>query len=308
VKSTKFLVIAVVVSSSFPVLAQQADATVQQSASASAAGTSVNQSANVNASANANAAAEMRPVGGELVGKLDSKTAKVGDEVVVKTTQNARCADGTVISKGSRLVGHVTEVRAHAKGSEDSMLAVQFDRAELKSGQSMAIHSVIETVSPSATEVAMSSSSMESQDSLGLGSGGGMRSSGGARSGGGLGGGALTGGSSLAGSAGGVAGSTAGSLGTTANAAGSGLGSAGNGALGAASHASGSVSAATAGGLQSAASGSGALAAHATGISGLMLAGDASGNSSGMLSASRKNVHLDSGTQFVLGVSSAVAR
>jgi hypothetical protein len=36
-----------------------------------------------------------------------------------------------------------------------------------------------------------------------------------------------------------------------------------------------------------------------------MLAGDASGATSGTLSASHKNVHLDGGTQMVLGVSSA---
>ena len=41
---------------------------------------------------------------GELQDKLDSKTAKVGDSVVVKT------ADGTEIPKGTKLVGRVTDV------------------------------------------------------------------------------------------------------------------------------------------------------------------------------------------------------
>jgi hypothetical protein len=49
----------------------------------------------------------------------------------------------------------------------------------------------------------------------------------------------------------------------------------------------------------------GSLAAHATGIPGVMLAGDASGSASGMLTASRKNIHLDSGTQMVMGVAAA---
>jgi hypothetical protein len=40
----------------------------------------------------------------------------------------------------------------------------------------------------------------------------------------------------------------------------------------------------------------------------VMLGGNASGEASGMLSASKKNVHLDSGTQVVLGISSAVGK
>jgi hypothetical protein len=36
-----------------------------------------------------------------------------------------------------------------------------------------------------------------------------------------------------------------------------------------------------------------------------MLNGDASGSASGMLSAENKNVHLESGTQMVLGIAAA---
>ena len=50
---------------------------------------------------------------GELDGKLDSKTAKVGDRVVLKTMDKVQTSDGTVIPRGSRLVGHVTEVQAY---------------------------------------------------------------------------------------------------------------------------------------------------------------------------------------------------
>src|SRR5260370_17228372 len=221
-KSTKWLVVAPLLFTSFPILAQQVDATAQQGATATAAGSSVNQSADVNASAHrdkrdgaqaqgaasgsahaqgapgsadasANGATagsvEMRPVNGELVGNLDSKSAKVGDAVVVKTTQTARTSGGAVIPKGSRLVGHVTDVRAHSKASQESVLAVQFDQAELKGGQTMAIHSVIESISPSASATAMAASSMDSEDSL---VGGGMRSSGGGRASGGLAGAALS--------------------------------------------------------------------------------------------------------------------
>jgi hypothetical protein len=36
-----------------------------------------------------------------------------------------------------------------------------------------------------------------------------------------------------------------------------------------------------------------------------MLNGEAAGSASGMLSAANKNIHLDSGTQMVLGVAAA---
>ena len=92
----------------------------------------------------------MRQVSGQLEGKLDSKTAKAGDEVVLKTSQKFKTAEGVVIPKGSRLVGHVTEVQAHSKQQAESHMGLEFDRVELRGGQSMAIHSMIESISPSA--------------------------------------------------------------------------------------------------------------------------------------------------------------
>ena len=66
-------------------------------------------------------------------------------------------ADGTVIPKGSRLVGHVAQVQAHDKAHANSQMSIAFDRAELKGGQSFAIHSLIRGVSPSPSAMAMSS-------------------------------------------------------------------------------------------------------------------------------------------------------
>jgi hypothetical protein len=246
----------------------------------------------------------MTPVTGELAGKLDSKSAKVGDPVVLKTTQSARTADGVVIPKGSRLLGHVTAVQAHGHDNQNSELAMQFDRAELKNGQSMAIRSVVENVSPS--RAAMEAAQMSDTDMFASGPG--------APGGAGIGGGAMGGGRS----GGGLVGGSRGLVGGT--------GSLASGAAGAAGSATGSVAqgtrstsgavGATAGSGLNVANGSargmagsgGSLAAHSTGIPGVMLGGDASGAASGVLSASKRNVHLDSGTQMVLGVSSAVSK
>jgi len=95
-------------------------------------------------------AVEMSPVKGELVSKLDTKTAKTGDSVVVQTKAEAKTADGTEIPKGSKLVGHVTGVQASASG-ENSQVALQFDHLELKGGQNLPVHSQIQSISPAGT-------------------------------------------------------------------------------------------------------------------------------------------------------------
>ena len=321
-KSAKLLVLTLGVFSSIPLtMAQQVDARAQQHASASAAGTQVNDSVNAGANANASpghaqvngardssvamngeranasasgsgeGSAELRPVTGELDGKLDSKTAKPGDPVVLKTTQKMKTADGTEIPKGSRLVGHVTEVQAHEKGHAESHMGLEFDRAELKGGQNKAIHSMIQSVQPNAN--AMAAGSMANEDALDTPIGGGAVGAGG----GGMAGGRAGGGSLLGGTAGGVASGT--------GRVGSDLGSTAGGAVRTTGNLGSDASANLGHGVGAAANGAGSLRARATGLPGVMLRGDAAGSASGMLSASNKNIHLDSGTQLVLGIAAS---
>ena len=89
----------------------------------------------------------MSPVNGELVSKLDSKTAKTGDSVVVQTKSSVKTADGTEIPKGSKLVGHVLGAKPSGAG-ENSQVALQFDHIELKGGQSVPVHSQIQSIAP----------------------------------------------------------------------------------------------------------------------------------------------------------------
>jgi len=89
----------------------------------------------------------MSPVNGELVSKLDSKTAKTGDSVVVQTKASVKTADGTEIPKGSKLVGHVLGAKPSGAG-ENSQVVLQFDHFELKGGQNVAVHSQIRSIAP----------------------------------------------------------------------------------------------------------------------------------------------------------------
>jgi hypothetical protein len=89
----------------------------------------------------------MSPVTAELVSKLDSKTAKTGDSVVVQTKASIKTADGTEIPKGSKLVGHVLAAKPSAAG-DNSQVALQFDHFELKGGQNLPVRSQIQSITP----------------------------------------------------------------------------------------------------------------------------------------------------------------
>ena len=219
--------------------------------------------------------AQMRPVNAELQGSLDAKHAKVGDAVVLKTTEKMAAADGTVLPKGTRLVGHVTQVQAHDKASPDSALAIVFDRAELKGGGSVAIYTEIRSLTPPVLTPALATAGGDDD----------------------FGGNAVGGGRTLGGGRMGVGGAGAGGAGNATGRVVPGVGATANDGLRATADAADRTHVAV--------GAEGGLATHATGVEGVLLTGDASGHTSGSLTARKENVHLDSGTQIVLGVVTA---
>ena len=275
-KTTHFFAAAFVALSSLPVLAIRAGAFTQQDASAQAAG-SASGSASV---------VEMRPVKGELVNKLDAKSAKAGDQVVVRTTESVKTGNGIEIPKGSRLVGTVTEVQAYGSDSPNSHVGIRFDRVELKGGQSLTIHSEIRSLSLPVSAAAMDSMGGDASLSS-LGGGNSMGCGRGSMAGGGPAGGGLGGVGGTAGAAGSTPGGVANTTGRTPGT----MNSAADDTVQSTGRLAGSAT--DAGGK-----------AHASGIPGIMLAGRDSGASSasGTLWASKKNVHLDGGTLIVLAV------
>ena len=134
---------------SFPLLAQQPPPASQPNRPATQQNPSGTEPASPNSpSASPEAPAiEMSPVNGELVSKLDSKTAKTGDSVVVETQASVKTADGTEIPKGSKLVGHVLGAKPSGAG-ETSQVVLQFDHFELKGGRNLAVHSQIQSIAP----------------------------------------------------------------------------------------------------------------------------------------------------------------
>jgi hypothetical protein len=142
-------------------------ATGQSSAGASEAGSAAATAGHTSASA-----MQAARVSAELTKRIDSKDAKVGEEVVAKTTSEARLADGTKIPKGSKLVGHVTEAEAKSKANHDGRVAFCFDHAVLKDGDEVPVNAVVRTIAAPAPLQAPS-------DADGMMGGGGMPGGGG---------------------------------------------------------------------------------------------------------------------------------
>jgi hypothetical protein len=82
-------------------------------------------------------------VNAELNSSVDSKKAKVGDKVEAHTTEEIKYADKTIVPKGAKLEGHVTEATARSKGDSGSTLAIQFDKAIPKKGEEISLNVAI---------------------------------------------------------------------------------------------------------------------------------------------------------------------
>ncbi len=68
---------------------------------------------------------------GQLQSTLDVKKARVGDEVVLRTTKSVKQDGETIVPKGTNLIGRVTEVQQKTKNG-GSRLGMVFDRIEGK--------------------------------------------------------------------------------------------------------------------------------------------------------------------------------
>src|SRR5438067_7368769 len=64
----------------------------------------------------------------QLENSLDARHAKVGDRVALRTTEAVKQNGKTMVPKGARLLGHVTEVQQQTKSNGESRIGVAFDR------------------------------------------------------------------------------------------------------------------------------------------------------------------------------------
>ena len=202
----------------------------------------------------------------ELRTTLDSKKSKPGQEVTAVTRQQVTVGT-TRLPRGTILVGHVSAVMEHTAANTDGAVTVLFDQARLKGGSIIAILATMHGIS-----LPLNPDGPAAEAGAGLGTGGyssNAQGPGDQRSGGG------------------ILGTTAGTAApvvNTAGSAGGGLaGDLGNPLNRARNHASDLGSS----------------------IPGVDLTAATTLESSGTISSRNRNVHLDSGTQLMLGIAAA---
>jgi len=212
---------------------------------------------------------------------IDSKKAKAGDSVIAHTTESVNSDGKTVLPKGTKLVGHVAQASARAKGDSESSLAIAFDHAILRNGSEVPLSVVIQALASAqagatAQEVDAIAGAGASQAGSGMGTSRGT----------------LVGATSTAGSAVGTLGNTSAAVGSTGAGA---VNSTVNSATGPARASRGAV-----GGLNAA----GQLTSNSRGVfglNGLSLSSETANNARGsVITSAGKNVRLEGGARMLI--------
>src|SRR3981189_2266253 len=270
-----------------------AQAGAQSSISASVEAGQTQGQASGNASASTSASAQNGQANGSLASgtainaalssPVDSKKCKPGDPVNAHSTEAVKSEGKTVIPKGAKLVGHVTQASARAKGESESALGIVFDKAVLKKGQEIPLSVGIQALAAAQSSASAAGSDIDTMGGMGASAAG---------SGAAGGRGALGGVTPAAGGAGGAGTNTAANVGGAAG-----------GAVNSAAGAGGSI-AGTSKGAVGRLNAAGQLTSNSQGVfglNGLNLNAAASNATQGsVITSAGKNVHLESGTRMLL--------
>src|SRR6267142_2486020 len=213
----------------------------------------------------------------QLENSLDARRAKPGDRVVLKTVSAVKQNGETVVPKGARLIGHVTDVQQQTKATGESHIGILFDSLRTGSTETP-ITATIVSITRAQTQARANNDLLES----GTMSSSSSRSSSPATSGQRGSGGGLLGG--VGNTVGGVANTTTSTVG---NVAGTTTGAVGS-TVGATTNTAGNLTGSLRG-LQ------------------ITQSSNASAEGGSTLSLNGRNLHLDSGTTFNLAVSNSTS-
>jgi hypothetical protein len=208
---------------------------------------------------------------------VDAKKSKPGDPITAHTTESSNN-----LPKGTKLVGHVTQASARAKGDSESELGIQFDRAILKNGQQVPLNAAIQAMAAPHTTESAADGDLDSMSNVGAGA---------------VGSGMVGG----RGAAGGLTSATGGTVGSVSHTAAGGgvIRQPLNSSASPVTHVTGASHGAV-GGLNTA----GNLTSNSRGVftmNGLNLNSAASNGAQGsVITSAGKNVHLDSGTRLLM--------
>src|SRR5712692_10168605 len=124
---------------------------VQADKSGAAASSNTSTATSANAGQSSAALSGGTTVNATLSQPVDAKKNKPGDQVTAKTTEATKSEGKVVIPRGSKLIGHVTECKAHSKEEKESALGIVFDKAILKNGQEIPLNVTIHALTAAAS-------------------------------------------------------------------------------------------------------------------------------------------------------------
>jgi hypothetical protein len=82
----------------------------------------------------------------ELSKSLDAKKLKVNDKFEARTAMDLLSHGQIIIPRNTRVIGHVTEAKAHSKESPDSILGITFERAVMKDGRELPLQVAVQAI------------------------------------------------------------------------------------------------------------------------------------------------------------------
>src|SRR6266481_4168950 len=154
-----------------------AQAGAQSSSQASVQAGQTQAQASGNASASTSASAQNGQANGSLAAgtafnaalssPIDSKKCKPGDAVNAHTTEAVKSEGRTVIPKGAKVVGHVTQASARAKGESESALGIVFDKAILNNGEEIPLSVGIQAIAAAQSGASAAGSDMDAMGGMG---------------------------------------------------------------------------------------------------------------------------------------------
>ena len=82
----------------------------------------------------------------ELSKSLDARKSKPNDNIEARTATDLLVHGQIVVPRNTKIVGHVTEAKAHSKASPGSLVGITFDRMLLKGGREVPLQATIQAL------------------------------------------------------------------------------------------------------------------------------------------------------------------
>ena len=82
----------------------------------------------------------------ELSKSLDARKSKANDRIEARTSMDLLQHGQIVIPRNTKIVGHVTEAKAHSKDSPNSTVGIAFDRVLMKNGRELPLQAAVQAI------------------------------------------------------------------------------------------------------------------------------------------------------------------